>query len=444
MRETVWAALDRLVIDTQAVQFVIAFSGGRDSMVLLHLAADFARAHDIAVTAAHVDHGLADASAGWASACRAQAGALGIDCAVMRVIATPPAGESLEAWAREQRYALLESRCIERTLLLTAHHEDDQRETVLQRVLAGAGPHGLAGIPMLRRIGRGHLGRPLLGVSRAAITNYAQRYGLRSIEDPANAEGRFLRNRLRHRLLPMLDELVPGGRAGLLRLGRLQGELARGLDTLADALIDRAELPVWQLADTTLEAAGSDLAPFVLRRALARVGIPRPGTHQLQAILGPLRHARADGGPVVRWGNHAVRRYRDCLYFTPAALPTPPVVPLSWHWREPLELPWGRLRAVTGSTLAIDPDCLDRADVTVSFRAGGERCRLDGRRNSHALKKLFQDWGVPPWERELVPLMHIDGQLAAVAGYCVCAPFAAPRDGVVFEWRMGLYPGPRG
>jgi len=281
-------------------------------------------------------------------------------------------------------------------------------------------------------------------VSRTEITDYARRHGLRSIEDPANADERFLRNRLRHRLLPMLDELVPGGRAGLLRLGRLQAELARGLDTLADALIDQAGLPVWQLADATLATAGSDLAPFVLRRALARSGIPRPGTHQLQAILGPLRRARGDGGPVVRWGNHAVRRYRDCLYFTPATLPVPPPAPRPWHWRETLDLPWGRLRARSGSTLAIDADYLERADVTVSFRVGGERLRQPGRCNSQALKKLFQDWGVPPWERDLIPLIHIDGQLAAVAGYCVCAPFAVPRDGVVFEWQTALYAGGHG
>lgn len=439
MREAVWAALDRLVSDTQAVRLVIAFSGGRDSKALLHAAAEFARARAIAVTAAHVDHGFAEASGAWASECQAEARALGIDCVVMRVAGTPPAGASLEAWAREQRYALLANLCIEGTLLLTAHHQDDQRETVLQRVLAGAGPHGLAGIPVLRRCGQGHLGRPLLGVSRAAIAAYAQHHGLHAIEDPANADERFLRNRLRRRVLPLLDELMPGARAGLLRLGQLQGELARGLDVLADGLIDRAGGPAWQLADATLAAAGRDLAPFVLRRALARIGVPRPGTHQLQAILGSLRQARADAGPVVCWGDHAVRRYRNCLYFTPAVLPVPPVVPRPWSWGEMLELPWGRLRAVSGTTVAIAPECLERADVTVSFRAGGERCKPAGRGNSQTLKKLFQDWGVPPWERDLIPLIHIDGQLAAVAGYCVCAPFAVPGKGVVFEWHMGLY-----
>jgi tRNA(Ile)-lysidine synthase len=443
MREAVWVVLDRLVLDTQAAQLVVAFSGGRDSLVLLHIAAGFARARGLRVSAAHVDHGLADASATWASTCQARAEALGIDCVVLRVVATPPPGVSLEAWARAERYALLEALCIERTLLLTAHHEDDQRETVLQRVLAGAGPHGLAGIPAFRRFGRGCLGRPLLSVSRAAITAYAQHYRLSAIEDPANADGRFLRNRLRHRLLPMLDELVPGGRAGLLRLGRIQHELARGLDALADALIERAGLPVWQLAEASLDAAGSELAPFVLRRALARAGIPRPGTHQLQEILGSLRRARPDAGPVVCWGGHAVRRYRDCLYFTAATLPAPPTLPLPWHGREALQLPWGRLRAVKGSSQAINPDCFERTDVTVAFRAGGERCRPVGRSNSQALKKLFQDWGVPPWERELIPLLYVDGQLAAVAGHCVCAPFAAPGDGVVLEWQMELYPDTR-
>lgn len=445
MREAVFVTLTDLLARTRSSRLLVAYSGGRDSTALLHLAAAFADRRHVQLGAVHVDHGLDPASAEWAERCRVQAARLGIDCVVLRVAATPPAGASIEAWARDQRYSRLAALCDASTLVLTGHHEDDQAETVLHRVLAGAGPHGLSGMPTLRSCGAGFLGRPLLACSRASIDDYVVSHDLRWVDDPANRNQRFVRNRLRSRLLPSLDDAVPGARRGLIRLARIQRDVVQGLDRYADALIDAAGLPVWQLAASSLSTAGAELAPFVLRRALSRVGFPRPGRRQLLEILGSLCQAQPAAQPVVRWGGYAVRRYRERLYFTPATLPLPPARPASWDCRAEFELPWGTLRAraaTMAEPVALDPARLQGpAEVSIRFRHGGERCQPFGRGHGQSLKKLFQAWAIPPWERALLPLVYIGGELAAVPGYCVAAPFAADRgEGIVFDWAFDFYP----
>ena len=434
------AALAALIARSGARRLLVALSGGLDSSVLLDLAGRYARRANLDIDALHVDHGLARDSAQWADHCAVIAARLGVACAVHRLYSRPPAGASIEAWAREQRYAALAAVTRHDTLVVTAHHRDDQRETVLQRVLEGAGPHGLVGIRDLRRLGEGHLGRPLLDIERAALHAHAESTGLSWVEDASNQDWRFRRNRLRHEVLPRLEAAVPGARSGLLRLAAIQADVASGLDRFADGLLATSANPPHRIAIDTLGAAGPEWAPFVLRRALARAGCAQPGRRPLEAILGSVCGARRDANPVVRWGGHAVRRYRDELFVTPAALPPVPTAPVTWRAAQPLELTAGTLALRRGRGHALDTTWFDRsratrdAALTVDFRRGGEVCRPHGSAHRRPLKHLFQEWGVPPWERARTPLLYIDGELAAVVGYCVCERFAARGEGLEPVW----------
>jgi len=414
----------------------VALSGGLDSSVLLDLGCRYARRADLDIGALHVDHGLAPDSAQWAAHCEALAARLDVPCVVRRLAGRPPAGASVEAWAREQRYAELAAMAGTDTLVVTAHHRGDQCETVLQRVLEGAGPHGLGGIRGLRRLGEGYLGRPLLDIEREALRAYAGMAGLSWIEDASNQDRRFRRNRLRHDVLPVLEAAVPGARSGLLRLAAIQADVATGLDRFADGLLAASARPPHRIALATLGAAGQEWAPFVLRRALARAGCAQPGRRQLGEILASACGARPDANPVVRWGAHAVRRYRDELFVTPAVLPMIPAGPVSWRFERPLELAGGSLVLRPGHRHALDVACLgdSGAVLCVDFRRGGETCRPHGSAHHRPLKQLFQEWGVPPWERTRTPLLYVDGVLAAVVGYCVCEGFAARGEGLEPVW----------
>lgn len=436
------ARLPALFAATGASRLVVAWSGGLDSSVLLVACLAWARQAACAVHAVHVDHALHPNSRAWAQYCLRAAARLGVTCTVEHIAGTPPAGASVEAWARVARYQALAAHVDAASLLLTAHHADDQAETVLGRLLGGAGPHGLAGIAAMRPCGRGHLARPLLAVTRAALAAYATLHGLTWIEDPGNRDLRHPRNRLRHDVMPLLSAGWPGARASLGRAAELQGAVAGLIDAAADALLDTPRLPPHQLALATLAAAAPALRPFVLKRWLRRAGAPTPGWRVLAAIAREVIAARLDAAPCVRYAGCAIRRYDGHLYVMASTPAEPPSSPRHWDGHGTLDLAGGRLQL--GPPLpgrGIAEEALQRGGVAVAFRQGGERCRPHGHAQRQTLKKLWQAWRVPPWERALTPLLSIDGELAAIGAYCVCADFAAApgQPGRAVEWSRSVY-----
>jgi len=436
------ARLPVLLATTGASRLVVAWSGGLDSSVLLVACTEWARGAGCAVHAVHVDHALDPASAAWAQHCLHEAAGRGITCTVERLAQRPRPGVSVEAWARTARYRALAAHIDRGSLLLTAHHADDQAETVLGRLLAGAGPHGLAGIAAVRPCGEGHLARPLLAVARAALVAYAGAHGLDWVDDPSNRDTRHPRNRLRLEVLPVLAQGWPGAVANLGRVAGLQGAVAGFIDDTVDALLDAQALPAHQLAVASLVTAAPALQAFVLKRWLRRAGAPTPGWRVLAAIEREVLAARVDATPCVGYAGCAIRRYADCLYVMAPVAVTLPVTPLGWDGSGVLELGCGRLRLVPSAGAGgIAVDALARGALTIGFRRGGERCRPSGHAHRPPLKKLWQTWRVPPWERALTPLLFIDGALAAVGTHCVCDGFAAApgQAGRKLEWQLELY-----
>lgn len=408
----------------------VAFSGGLDSTVLLHALAARADLRARGLRALHVDHGLHPRSADWAAHCRATCGGLGVDCTVLRVTVAP-AGEGPEAAAREARYAALESALEEDEVLAVAHHRDDQAETVLLRLLRASGD-GLAGMRPLRRLGRGWLWRPLLGVDRATLAAEARAGGLAWISDPSNEATGFDRNYLRQEVMPRLAGRWPGAAAALARSAAL---LAVQADLLA-AEDARRLARVQGVAPGTLSvpALMAEPAPWrdrLLRAWLAGRGLPPLPAHGLPAISTELLPARPDARARFAWSGAVVERWRDLLHAGPAPVPWPAGWEATWDGRAPLTLPDGR-------TLALDPagDGFG-APVRVHARRGGERLRQPGREHSHALKHVLQDLGVPPWERARLPLLSAaDGELLAAADLAVSARLRAWLDarGAGLRW----------
>ncbi|HDQ9214135.1 TPA: tRNA lysidine(34) synthetase TilS, partial [Pseudomonas aeruginosa] len=192
----------------EAGGWCVAFSGGLDSTVLLHLLAQLARSEALpALSALHVHHGLQAAADGWPAHCQAVCRSLGIPLRVERVQVA--VGGSIEQAARDARYRAFQANLGEGQVLLTAQHLDDQAETLLFRLLRGAGLRGLAAMPASRPLGGGRLCRPLLGVSRAELEAYAQTHRLDWVEDPSNQDPRFSRNYLRREIMPRLASHWP-------------------------------------------------------------------------------------------------------------------------------------------------------------------------------------------------------------------------------------------
>ena len=416
-----------------------AFSGGLDSHVLLHALVRVAAGR--AVRAIHVDHGLQSESPAWAEHCRAVCRHLGVELVTRRVEAQAEVGESPEAAARRSRYAAFSALLETGDLLLTAHHQDDQAETLLLQLLRGAGPRGLAAMPEVAPLGSGRLVRPLLEATRAELSAYARSERLDWIEDPSNREMRYDRNFLRHEIVPRLRERWPAVNTVLARSARHLAEAAELLETLAREDMERA-CGTWPRTLSVSVLLG--LAPArqrnLLRYWLRCRGFGAPDTRRLQRILDDVLVAREDAVPQLAWGGCEVRRYRDDLHAM-AILGPVPVAPIPWDPRRPLDLPdgLGQLEALPATGRGIRADVLLRGPVTIRFRQGGERCRPAPGATNRTLKKLMQEAGVPPWLRARMPLVYAGETLVAVANRWVCAPCGAVQGEPSMEirWKRG-------
>lgn len=422
----------------RSARYLVAYSGGPDSHALLHaLAQPGALPPGAALAALHVNHGLQPRAEAWARHCAAVCGGLGVALQVLRVAADPAPGESPEAAARRARYAALGARLAAGEVLLTAHHRDDQAETVLLQLLRGAGPRGRAGMPRCRRLGAGWLGRPLLGTPRAALRAYLRARGLQAVEDPSNADPRYDRSFLRAEILPRLRRRWPAVERTLARAGAREARIEALLQDVAEADLAAARGPAPStLRCEALRALPPERCRNVLRAWLRGLGLAVPGAAPLERVLLDVLPARRDARPRVRWHGAEVRRHRELLHAMPPPAPHDPARVLAWDLQAPLALPGGCLRVhpARGAGLALRC-CEARAEIR--FRRGGERCRPAGSAHTRTLKRLLQEAEVPPWRRERLPLLYLDGRLAAVADLWVCAPFAAApgEPGRVLEWR---------
>ncbi len=422
-------------------RYCIAFSGGLDSTVLLHLCAQMRGSVTAKFGAVHVDHGLHAESARWARHCEIECERLGIPLVTLKVAARAARGESPEAAARAARYAAIAALIETGDCLLTAHHVDDQAETVLLQLLRGAGPHGLAAMPIIESFAAGWHARPLLGCAREAIMSVAVAEGLQWIEDPSNTDTGLRRNFLRHEILPRLKAHWPAAARTVSRSASHSASAARLLDTLAEQ--DLASLIGTEpgtLSAPALAALDHERQANALRAWLHRLGLPLPSTAHLVRLREDVLAAAPDASPVLAWPGAEIRRYRDLVFGMRPSAPHDPDIVLRWDVTTPLTLPdGGRLNLTPAMEPAVGLRSLRTADgpVTVRYRRGGERCRPAGRGQSHALKKLLQDAGIPPWLRERVPLVYVGDVLAAVAGVCICEGWQSGRGegGLEVVWK---------
>lgn len=410
-----------------------------DSHVLLHALAALRDALDVSVGAVHVNHGLQPHAAAWQEHCAAVCRELDVEYVALIVDARAAAGESPEAAARKARYTALADWLPAQHCLLTAHHRDDQAETLLVQLLRGSGVHGLAAMPAHSLLGKGLHLRPLLDCPRAELQDYAHAQGLDWIEDPSNRDTGFTRNFLRHRVMPELQRRWPGNSASLARSAAHQAEAAALLDELAATDLASLAGTDAALSRTGLEALSAQRQRNLLRYWIRQRTGGSPSSAVLERIQQDTLHSRPDAEPCVRWGGFELRRYRDRLYLLPQSTAPSSGQQLDWSLQASLSIPQagGVLSATPCIGQGIRESSLGGKVVRVGWRRGGERCVPAGRGQHHSLKKLFQEQGIPPWLRTRIPLVYIEGQLAAVAGLWVCEPFqAGPGEpGLQIRWR---------
>ncbi len=417
--------VESLVPRTSA-ELCVAYSGGLDSTVLLHaLARAIADRAHYSMRAAHVDHQLHPDSPRWREQCGRVAESLQIEFVplVVTIAASPDVG--IEAAAREARYAALREIVKPNEVLLTAHHADDQLETMLMALMRGAGLRGLSGVPSVQIFGGGWLARPLLEFGRAELEQWARAEQLQWLEDPSNVNMSFDRNFLRHRVLPALRERWPAAAHSATRSTAHLREAGRLLDVLA-----AADLETVAIGACIGRAGLASLAPArrrnVLRHWIRQHGMRVPSTRKLATIERDLLIAREDRLPCVEWDGVQVRRHRGLLYCMRQQPPIEAADALTWNVSQVLELPaqLGRLRVQLDASGGLAAARLPAA-LQVRFRHGGEELQPAGDAHHRKLKKLLQDARVLPWWRDRLPLIYAADRLVAVGDLWIAEEFAA-------------------
>ena len=388
------AAVGRALEAVQGKRILVGLSGGVDSVVLLH-----ALARQTKVSAAHIHHGLSPNADRWADFCRRFCKRLGVSLTVRRV----KVAKRTEADARKARYDAL--RKLPFDVLALAHHLDDQAETVLMNLLRGAGPQGARGMRQAARFDGRIVLRPLLDVSRDSIVTYAREHKLQWIEDESNASDAFTRNFLRLRIGPLLSQRYPRWREALARAAR----------HFAAAELD---------------------ANKALREFLATQGLRAPTEAKLVEMLKQLTGKGTR--TTIEHDGARLRMYRGAV--TVEKRKEKPFRTVTWRGESTLALPelGGELRFRRTRGEGIDERFVTSGNLAVKLRSGGERLQPDAKRPRRTLKNLFQEAGVPPWERERLPLIYSGEDLVWVPGLGIDCAYAAgdKRTGWVPEWRV--------
>lgn len=397
----------------------LAFSGGRDSSVLLHALAALRSRFNYELLACHVHHGLSPQADAWAAHARRAAQAVGVECEVRRVEVAHAPRTSLEAEARAARYAALDAWCAERgvPVLALAHHAHDQAETVLLQLMRGAGLPGLAAMARWTPAAGAAAARwrPLLDIPGACVEEYARVAGIVHVDDESNACLRFRRNAIRHELLPILEARFPGAVAAI---GRSTRHVQAALDLARE--IGAADLDGVRAGEGVSIAALAALSGArranVLRAWFEELGVPAPSEARLAEIWRQASCDRDNAQPAVHHAGGCFMRHRGILAFVPAPPAHRPEVRLERWAGESAWRPAGwsgefrftrAERGIAAARLAVEP-------LVARARAGGERLRLAGNRPERDLKHWYQTLGVPVWQRMNAPLLWLGERLACV------------------------------
>lgn len=419
---------------------LVGLSGGVDSVVLLDLLHELAPRFSWQLAALHVHHGISPNADAWADFCAELCLRLAVPLCIERVDIAPLRAHGLEAAARQLRHAAFARQSCDFVAL--AHHADDQVETLLLQLLRGAGVRGASAMPEISAgTGMHRVVRPLLHSTRGEIIDYAIAHDLQWMEDESNADDIYPRNFLRHQLLPLLAEKFPAYRDTLTRSAQHFAEAGELLDDLArlDA-VNSLPRPQGErggeeggelhLSVATLQGLSLPRAKNLLRYYLYQLNAPMPQAVQLDEMLRQLCGARDGAAVCISFGVWQVRRYQGEIYALRAPGEFDPNFVLRWNGEAELNWP------ATGSSVkffqlmgrGMSLEKLQRAPVILRLRQGGETLRPSSNVSTRTLKNLLQEYRVPPWQRDRLPLLYCGEELVCVPGVAIAAEYQC-KDG---------------
>ncbi|WP_211451083.1 tRNA lysidine(34) synthetase TilS [Collimonas antrihumi] len=433
-------------------RLAVAYSGGLDSSVLLHAAAHYASTRGIKLFAFHIHHGISPNADQWQIHCAETCAKLNVQFDTRGIELHNRDKSGVEEAARISRYAALGDLCRQHQvpLLLTAHHLDDQAETVLLQLLRGSGAAGLSGMDRWNTastlLGDAELlmARPLLKVSRAALEEYVEKYvstqQLTYIEDESNHDPRYARNALRQQVMPVLAQYFPGFQE---RFSRSSGHM----QTTQRLLVDLAAQDMATCADGAcldlehVRKLSGERIDNLLRYWFGLHHLRMPSSAWLSEMRQQLLEAKADAQLCVTHPDCHIRRHRNRVFLTPRDdIDRSEIEPQAFRWNGEAELHFPEFGGVLHFDQAeqgIAADWLRAQPLQIQYRSGGERLKLAFNRPTKSIKYHYQAFDVPPWERERLPLVSSGKQILFAAGIGMdCVQLASgPGPHISLRWQ---------
>jgi tRNA(Ile)-lysidine synthase len=415
------------LLPSEINEIYIAYSGGMDSHALLHLCSSIQELRP-KITAVYIHHGLQIEADKWDKHCKSVALALDVQFNCLTVNAQKEAGQSPEEAARNARYGALKPLLGKNDVLLVGQHSNDQMETVLLQLFRGAGLQGLSGMPKTSPFGKGKMQRPFLTHAQKEIREYAEKHQLLWVEDPSNQCDDFDRNFLRNQIIPQLTQRWQGLDKTISRSARHCASNQALIDDIARQLLGTLfDSEDQTLNVTQLLALSLDKQSLVIRQWFKKKQLRMPTEKNVQIIINEVALAKPDAMPEIKIQKHSIRRYKEKLYCLSGE-----VCPRKeGEWLKELtqfKLDDEKILILTDAPVGIPKNIWDNATVSVNYRKGEEKIKLPGREGRHTLKKLFQEKMIPPWERNTIPLIYINGHLAAISEHWISADFYSDNE----------------
>ncbi len=402
-------------------KYLVAFSGGMDSHVLLHLLSKLKQQNSyLSLRAVHIHHGLQKVADCWPEHCQSICDDLGIPLEIHYLDLNLESGDSIEAVARQGRYQAFQSIIQKGEVLLTAHHQRDQAETLLLQLFRGAGVQGLAAMPVIMDSNNSVHIRPLLDESYQSLQAYAVENKLNFIEDPSNQNNSFDRNFLRNQVLPKLRDHWQGLDKTLSRAAKIQSETKTLLDQMAEALrVNCAEYSNVNMVSNTLSvdcllSLPRDKQKLLIRYWITKKGFLAPSEKKLKTVLNDILLAKEDAQPLVTWQGVEIRRFNYQLYCDAPLTEHDNTQRLSWDGLTPVVI--DSLGITIKPAVLASVQCYNEP-LSIRFRQGGESlllAKMAKNNKNKTLKKYLNEAGVPPWLRDRLPLIYCGESLIKV------------------------------
>jgi len=422
--------------------YIVGFSGGADSTALLHALCQIQGQLDTPISAVHVNHGLHPDADHWQLQCQDFCHQHHIALTCLKISLQNCSGKGLEAEARQLRYAAISDLLNPTDCLLTAHHADDQAETLLLNLMRGSGVDGMTAMPESRPLGTGVLQRPLLRFKNSALMDYLRENNIEWTEDPSNLHLNHDRNFVRHELTPLLEQRWPEVSQRLLLTQEAMTDARHLLETLADEYLTQNLKHALVLKITPQCSADPALLRHVIRRWMKHSAAPGIPVYKLGSFCDQVQQAGSDNRISVQWENWILRCYKNQLWLQAETeiLPCPKVKWPRGQNKVDLGKDVGLLEMWDGDPSENPPAAIGnvfpQAALTVAGRIITEEAVISLGGFHKSLKNLFQSADIPSWLRDSIPLCTLDGEIVAVGDWCVNERFAAvlSENGISLKW----------